>query len=185
MKKAIFLDRDGVINKEINYLYRVKDLEIIKGVSKAIKIFNSLDYLVIVITNQAGVAKGYYSEEDVILLNRYIKEYFERKDSIINMFYYCPHHIEGTVKKYKKKCKCRKPGSGMIKKAQKEFDIDLKKSILVGDKETDILAGLNAGVKTKVLVRSGHEIDECNTNAEFVCDNLLSFAKIFLKIRRP
>lgn len=148
MNKAIFLDRDGTINIEKNYLYKIKDFEFIHGMPDAIARWNQLGFLVIVVTNQAGVARGYYSENDVDILHRYINEQLSEYNAHIDKFYYCPHHPTEGVGKYKKDCNCRKPKTGLIEKAIKENDIDLSKSYLFGDKESDLEAGNKLSIKS-------------------------------------
>lgn len=182
MKKAIFLDRDGTLNKELNYLYKPSEFEFIPGTVDAIKIFHELDYLVIVLTNQAGIARGYYTEEDVHKLHRYIDGLLAAEGTFIDAYYYCPHHPDGVVEGYIKECECRKPKIGLIDKAIRDFDIDLSDSIIVGDNEKDMKAGRNAGIGTKgqgecILVRSGHSINEKNTVADAVCDTIYEFAQ--------
>lgn len=177
MNKAVFLDRDGTVNIEKNYLFKAADFIFIKGTVEAINIFHDLGYKVIVISNQAGVARGYYSENDVKELHHFIDAELKKGDEYIDGYYYCPHHPEGVIVKYAGECKCRKPKTGMIEQAAADFDINLKESIIVGDKEIDILTGKNAGIKLSVLVRSGYPIDEANTAADAVFDDLLSFAR--------
>lgn len=177
MNKAVFLDRDGTINKEVNYLYKKEDFSFISKTIEAIKIFHELGYAVIIITNQAGVARGYYKEQDIEILHRYIDELLIAENTYIDAYYYCPHHPDGSVKRYKIKCNCRKPSHGMIEQAVKDFDIDLKESIIVGDKEIDVQTGKNAGVGQCILVRSGHIVDEANTVADSIYDSLYDFAK--------
>lgn len=176
MDKVIFLDRDGTINEEVNYLFRPEEFRFILKTVEAIKIFRQLGYKVIVITNQAGVAKGYYKEEHIGILHKYIDDLLKEEDTNIDGYYYCPHHPEGTVDGYKKGCMCRKPNIGMIEKASKDFSIDLSESIIVGDKEIDVQTGKNAGIGTCILVKSGHKIDEENTVADGIYDNLYEFA---------
>ncbi|OCZ49445.1 D-glycero-beta-D-manno-heptose 1,7-bisphosphate 7-phosphatase [Dehalobacter sp. TeCB1] len=178
MNKAVFLDRDGTINIEKNYLYKEDEFVFIEGAAQAIKILHEMGYKVIVITNQAGVARGYYTEDDVIKLHHYLDAELRKHHTHIDAYYYCPHHPEGVIPKYSRTCHCRKPNTGMIDQAVADFEIDLKESILIGDKETDILTGKNAGVKYTILVRSGHLINEAGTEADAVYDDLLSFARV-------
>jgi len=141
MKKALFLDRDGVINVEKAYLYKVEDFEFINGIIDLCLHYESLGFIIIVVTNQSGIARGYYSEEDFSILTSFmIKEFSSHKVNIAHV-YHCPHHesISG-------KCECRKPLAGMLLQANKDYDIDLKNSIIIGDKERDVEAGLNAGL---------------------------------------
>lgn len=170
------MDRDGTINKEVNYLYKPDDFVFVPGTVEAIKILHKLGYKVIVITNQAGVARGYYDEKDIKMLHKYIDALLEKEGTYINAYYYCPHHPEGLVENYSMECKCRKPQIGLIKKAVEEFKIDLSKSIIIGDKEIDILTGKNAGIGKSVLVKSGHPADEKDTLADLVYDDLYDFA---------
>lgn len=181
MNKAIFLDRDGTINVEVNYLYKAEDLKLLPGVVDAIKKFNIMGYKVIVVTNQSGVARGYYKEEDVMKLHGQIQNILRENDAWIDAFYYCPHHIEGNLKDYAIDCLCRKPNPGLIIKAADEHQIDLSVSYIVGDKESDILAGINAGVGRSILVRCGHSIDEVNTQADEIFDSLYDFSVELVK----
>ncbi len=146
MKKALFLDRDGVINIEKDYLYKVSDFEFIDGIFDLCMHYQSLGYLIVVVTNQSGIARGYYSQNDFDILTAWMVQEFAKKDILITKVYFCPHHPDITGD-----CNCRKPKSGMLLQADKELNIDMKNSILVGDKERDIEAGLNAGLKETYL----------------------------------
>jgi len=174
MKKALFLDRDGVINIEKNYLYKITDFEFIEGVFSSCKYFQDKGYLLIVITNQAGIARGKYTDNDFECLNEWMLEQFANHGVMITKVYYCPHHPEYTAI-----CACRKPSPGMIIQAQKEFDLDLSKSLLVGDKEGDIQAGLNAQIEHNILVRSGHRIDETSTAARVIIDSIADLPEVY------
>ncbi|MGP1488206.1 MAG: D-glycero-alpha-D-manno-heptose-1,7-bisphosphate 7-phosphatase [Peptoanaerobacter stomatis] len=143
MNKAAFFDRDGTINVEKNYLYKVEDFEFIKGIPELIKKYNDEGYVVIVVTNQAGIARGYYTEEDMNILHRYINEQLAKIGAHIDAFYFCPHHPDITGE-----CNCRKPKTGMLEKAIKEWNIDVTKSILYGDKPWDIEAGEKCGIRS-------------------------------------
>lgn len=147
MNKAVFLDRDGTINVEKNYLYQIEDFEFIPGVPEAIKMLNDAGYLVIVVTNQAGIARGYYTEEDMYKLHRHIDEELKKYNAHIDAYYFCPHHPLHGIGKYKQDCNCRKPKSGMLEEAIKDFNIDVTKSYIIGDKEWDIEAGKKLGIK--------------------------------------
>ena len=174
-KKAVFLDRDGTINREIGHLYSSSELEFIPGVIDAIKEIRNQGYLVVVITNQAGVARGLYREEDVVLLHKVMNQRLMKEGAFIDAFYYCPHHPEAVVEKYRLQCNCRKPKPGMILKAFEDLGVNPEESILIGDKESDILAGENAGITHNFIVRSGYRIDEKNTKAEEIFDDLKDF----------
>lgn len=151
MTKAVFLDRDGTIVEDTGYLHEREKVRFFPGVEKAIALLNSRGFKVIVVTNQAGVARGYYTEETVLDLNRHIQESLAAWGASIDSFYYCPHHIEGVVEKYKIACQCRKPNTGMIEQAVRDFGIDLAASFLIGDQLSDIEAGHRAGCRTVLL----------------------------------
>ena len=179
--KAAFLDRDGVICKEKHHLYKPKDFEFIEGVPEAIEELRQKGYLIFVITNQAGVAKGLYTENDVNILHAFMLKQLE-EITHIDGIYYCPYHEEGTVGEYKKFSPDRKPGDGMIRKAVNDMKIkgiaiDLPGSLLVGDKLSDIMAGKKAGIGTNILVRSGHTIDENSTLPDIILDSLADVSR--------
>ena len=147
MKKALFLDRDGVINVEKEYLYKIEDFEFIDGIFELIQHFMECGYLIFVVTNQSGIARGYYSEEDFEELTAWMLGAFYEHGIEITHVYYCPHHPDISGE-----CSCRKPKPGMLLDAAKAFDIDLQHSVMIGDKERDIEAGLNAGVEESYLL---------------------------------
>lgn len=180
MKKAVFLDRDGVINKEVDNLRRIKDLRLLPGVAKAISQLNRLGYLTIIITNQPVIARGwikpgYLDEIHQELQNRL-------KPAKIDAVYYCPHHPNANLKEYRKKCSCRKPNTGMVKKAIQKYKIDPKKSFFIGDSTRDILTGEKVGVKT-ILVQTGYSGKDGSYKVmpDFVSKNLLDSIKIIKK----
>lgn len=151
---AFFLDRDGVINKDTGYLYKVEEFEFLPGVMQACKTIQSHGYKIIIVTNQAGIARGYYSEEDFARLTEWMLGEFKREGIEINDVYYCPHHPEKGHAPYVKECQCRKPAPGMLLKAAQEHNIALETSYMVGDKLSDMGAGHAAGVKRSLLVAS-------------------------------
>lgn len=142
MNKVAFFDRDGTINVDVNYLYKIEDFRFINGMPQFIKKFNDWGYKVIVVTNQAGIGRGYYTEEDMHKLHDHINEELARIGAHIDAFYFCPHHPDFTGS-----CRCRKPEPGMIEQAIKDFDIDVTQSVLFGDKPWDIEAGKKCGIK--------------------------------------
>ena len=146
MRPCVFLDRDGVINEEKKYVHRRKDFVWRKNIFKAIKLLNDKGYQIFVITNQAGIAKGFYSEKQFNKLNDWMLEEFNKKGSFIDKVYYCPFHPEAKLKKFRKKTNLRKPGNGMILKAFKEWKIIKSKSFLIGDSITDLSAGKKSGI---------------------------------------
>lgn len=137
MNKALFLDRDGVINIDCAYPHKPEQIVFSDGIFSLCKKALSKGYLLIVVTNQAGVAKGYFSEDDVKRLHDWMQQQFSNRGIKIDAFYYCPFHPDATVQRYKKDSDCRKPGPGMILQAAKDFNIDISKSLMVGDKESD------------------------------------------------
>jgi D,D-heptose 1,7-bisphosphate phosphatase len=178
MKKCIFLDRDGNINVEKDYLHKVEDFEFIAGAKESIKIFNDLGYLVVVVTNQSGVARGYYDESSVKNLHDYLQSEVESIGGHIDGFYFCPHHPEKGIGKYKLDCNCRKPKPGMFLQAKEDLDIDFSKSIMVGDKISDVGAGKKLGMRS-ILVKTGHgekEVEKLDFPCE-IYEDLGSFAE--------
>ena len=146
MQKALFLDRDGVINVEKDYLYKIEDFEFIDGVFELCHYFLDQGYLIIVVTNQSGIARKYYTENEFDRLTTWMIQEFDKHNIEITKVYFCPHHPDISGE-----CSCRKPKPGMLLEAAKEFSLDLKHSIIVGDKERDIEAGLNAGLSKTYL----------------------------------
>lgn len=146
LRPAVFLDRDGVLNVDKGYLYRQEEFEWMPGAIAAVKRLNSLGYLVFVVTNQSGVARGYYSEGDVAALHGWMNGELGKQGARIDKFYYCPHYTEGTVPGYVTTCQCRKPLPGLILAAFAEWDIDKANSFLVGDKDSDLAAAAAAGI---------------------------------------
>ena len=165
--KTIFLDRDGVINKEKNYLSQVDDFEFIDGVFEACLFFQNLNFKIIIISNQSGIARGFFSETDYHILTDWLMQQFQAKGVSILDTYYCPHGPDSN-------CNCRKPKPGMILEAANKYSIDLSNSWMIGDKESDITAAKLAGIENTILVRSGHSINESSSNAKFIIDSIKS-----------
>ena len=163
--KTIFLDRDGVINNEIEYLHEIDKFVFIDGVFDACLHFQNLGYKIIIITNQSGIARGFYSEGDFKLLTSWMTSEFKSKGINILHTIHCPHHPDEN-------CLCRKPLPGMLLKCKKSFDIKMNLSWAIGDKESDIIAANDAGINQTILVRSGHKIEEANSNAKFIIDSI-------------
>ena len=163
--KTIFLDRDGVINKEVNYLHKIDDFEFIDGIFDACLHFQSLSYKIIIITNQSGISRGYYSHSDYQKVTQWMLDQFKYKNINILDVFYCPHGPDST-------CDCRKPKPGMFLKAKDKHNTDMEKSWMIGDKERDIIAANSAGIVNTILIRSSHRIDESNSNAKIILDSI-------------
>lgn len=147
-KGAVFFDRDGVLNIDKGYVYRVEDFEWIPGAQQAIKLAQDAGYDTFVVTNQSGVARGYYQEDDVHRLHQWMNAELSRSGTKITAFYHCPYHSEGSVSKYVvANHPDRKPNPGMILRAIADWDLDPKRSILIGDRESDIEAAARAEVE--------------------------------------
>ncbi|MBF0103400.1 MAG: D-glycero-beta-D-manno-heptose 1,7-bisphosphate 7-phosphatase [Desulfobacterales bacterium] len=146
MNPAVFLDRDGVINKDFGYVYTPDRIIFIDGAIDAVKFLNSLGLLVIVVTNQSGIARGLYTEAQFKELTQWIDNQFMLSGAHIDATYYCPHHPEAAIEAYRIQCECRKPAPGLIDLAVKDWNIDLSKSFLIGDKPRDIQAAQAKGI---------------------------------------
>ncbi len=155
MDKIVFLDRDGTINEEVEYLHRPEDLVILPGVAMALRRLREQGFKLVVVTNQAGVARGYYGEEDVKALHEYLNRQLSMDGAFIDCFYYCPHHPVYGIGKYGRACHCRKPETGMFEMAEERFPVDKSRSYMIGDKLLDMEAGKRYGVGT-VLVGTGY-----------------------------
>lgn len=167
MDRVVFLDRDGTINEEVKYLHRPEDLRLLPGVAKAMERLRSHGFFIVVVTNQAGVARGYYGEEDVIRLHGHLNECLKEQGAFVDHFFYCPHHPEHGVGKYLTDCQCRKPKTGLFHRAEEFYRVDKGHSYMVGDKLLDVEAGHRYGVKS-VLVGTGYgkELYSCLTAEE-------------------
>jgi len=146
MTKALFLDRDGVVNVEKDYLYKIEDFEFIDGIIDLCKYYRDNGFLIFIVTNQSGIARNYYTEKDFSILTRWMLDEFTSSGIDIQKVYYCPHHPSISDE-----CNCRKPNPGMLLEAKNEFDINMSLSIIIGDKERDIEAGINAGLHETYL----------------------------------
>jgi D-glycero-D-manno-heptose 1,7-bisphosphate phosphatase len=188
MNKAVFLDRDGTINEEVGYINHASRFKIFSYVFDSIRILNELSFKVIVITNQSGLARGYFDEQLLGQLHRELLEQAEKNKARIDKIYFCPHHQDGVVKKYKKNCDCRKPKPGMLFKARDEFDISLEESYLIGDRYKDICFAHNNNVRA-ILVKTGyglgeytHQSQSWSVKPDFICENLLEAAQLIKEI---
>ena len=164
--KAVFFDRDGVLNVDEGYLFRQEELQWIVGAREAVAYLTKLGYKIFVITNQSGIARGFYTIEQMNKLHDFMQAEFQKMGGSITKFYYCPHHpTKGTIPEYAKVCACRKPKPGMILKAFEEYDLDKANSFVVGDMPKDMEAAKAAGLR----------------GYQFAGGNLLDFLKSILK----
>lgn len=173
--KAAFVDRDGVINEERNYVHRVEDFVFLPRVAQGLRLLSEAGYLLIIVTNQAGIARGYYKLSHLKILHEYMQQQLALQGVKLDAIYFCPHHPQGIVKKYSIECDCRKPKTGLLLQAKLDFGLDLSKSVLIGDKITDIQSGKNAGLYRTVLVESGHsfEVNAC-IQSDYIASDLLA-----------
>ena len=160
MNKALFLDRDGVINVDHYYVHKISEIEFIDGIFELCKTAKDMGYLLIVVTNQGGIAKGIYTEQDYHTLTQWMRDAFEEKGAGWTADYFCPDHPDGKIERYRKESEDRKPNCGMIKRAESEFGLDLKSSMLIGDKKSDTEAGRRAGVGRLWFLRGEYPLDE-------------------------
>ena len=183
-RRAVFLDRDGTINEEVNYLHRAEDFAFIPGVPEAIRRLREAGFLVIVATNQSGVARGYFSLEAVEELHRHIQAQLAAAGTTVDGFYICPHHPTSGVGAYRIDCDCRKGNPGMLLQAARDYHLDLGASYMVGDKAADMEAGRRAGCRS-LLVMTGYGAQESTSpGAADVphCRDLPEAAELILKI---
>lgn len=151
-KPAVFLDRDGVLNEDRGYVHRWEDFSFLPGAIDALRRLQQQGYLLVVITNQSAVARGLCSEADVLALHERMRAFLREQGIELTGIYYCPHHPQGSVSDYAIACSCRKPEPGMILRAAQEHGIDLSRSLVVGDKLSDLEAGRAAGIPSLYLV---------------------------------
>lgn len=152
MEKAVFFDRDGVINIDTGYVGFKEQFKFIDGVPKALFNIRMKGYKLVLVTNQSGIARGFYTEDDFWNLCDYMQSELEYDYALFDAIYCCPHHPEAKLTEYKVECDCRKPKPGMFFEAQKDLDIDLKNSIMIGDHASDLIAAKNAGIEKLILV---------------------------------
>lgn len=157
LRKALFLDRDGVVNVEKNYLHKIEDFELMDGIVDVCRSYQEQEYLIIIVTNQSGISRGYYTEEDFARLSEWMVGHFKTLGISITHIYHCPHHesIDGM-------CECRKPEPGMFLQAKKEYSLDMQQSVMIGDNERDIEAAIRAGVGNNILLSSTANESQAN-----------------------
>ncbi len=181
-RAAVFLDRDGTIVREVDYLRSPDQLRLLPGAAAAIKRLNDAGFTVVVTSNQSGIARGILTEADLVHINSILSRRLARRGAHLDAVYFCPHHPEIGPAKYRRRCRCRKPSPGMLLRAAKDLDLDLKHSFSVGDTARDVLAGQRAGCRT-ILVRTGYgraaeaEWDKCaprtrSCPADYIADSI-------------
>jgi len=177
-RRAAFLDRDGVVNRDIGYLHRWEDFEFLPGALGAMRQLHDAGYSLVIVTNQSGIARGYYTETDYEVLTARLREALEAAGCPAAGIYHCPHHPGGSVSAYAIACDCRKPEPGMLLLAARELDLDLGESLMVGDKLADAQAGRAARVGRVFLVHSGHALEEgAEAQSDGVFDDLAACAR--------
>lgn len=179
--KAIFLDRDGTINLDHGYVHQIDDFHFIDGVIDALLALKKQGYLLVLVTNQSGIARGYFSEEQFLQLTEWMDWSLADRGVDLDGIYYCPHHSEG-LGEFRQKCDCRKPLAGMFEQAIRDLNIDPSQSIMVGDKLEDMQAAQNAGVAHKILVRTGKTVTpQAEAAADRVIDTLADLPSFLAK----
>lgn len=178
MNKAIFLDRDGTIIEDKGYMYKTEDLDFLPKVIAGLKKLQDNEYSLIIITNQAGIGKGFFSESDYLSFRNFLHNELKKQGVSISAEYFCPHHLSSGLGKYRIDCDCRKPKTGMLEKAAKDFDLDLKECWMIGDKSSDMGAGKKAGCKT-IHVLTGREKNPVS-DSDFTAINLVEATKCIL-----
>lgn len=163
--KAVFLDRDGTIARDVHYCSRPEDLELLPTVPEAIRMLNGSGFKVVVVTNQSGIARGYFTEDTLALIHEKMKADLARYGAHVDAIYYCPHHPDDH-------CLCRKPGTLLFRRAAEEMDIDLAQSFVVGDLPIDIQAGQALGCKTFLVTTGPESADAATATADHVVDTL-------------
>ena len=183
--RAAFLDRDGVINVDRGYVYRIEDFTLVDGVIEAARRLYEAGLKLVIITNQSGIARGFYQESDLALLNKHILQLFNDAGAPVSGIYCCPHLPDAPLEAYRKVCDCRKPAPGLFLKAAKDLDISLQNSIAFGDKERDLEAAKRAGVPTRILLgKDGKEIPTPSTSASAVAKDLRAAVDLLSALRK-
>lgn len=177
-RKAAFIDRDGVLNEERAFVHRIEDFAFVPGAIAALQILQGAGYLLVVITNQSGIARGLYAEAEYLALTAHMRERLQAAGVRLDAVEYCPHLADAPVERYRRDCDCRKPRPGMLTRAIRALDIDPRTSFIVGDRLSDIDAGRAAGLGRCFLVRTGYPLpDEAEALADAVYDDLLACAR--------
>jgi D-glycero-D-manno-heptose 1,7-bisphosphate phosphatase len=178
-RKGVFLDRDGTLNIDRGFVYTREDFIFINGAIEALARLKKMGFILVVVTNQSGIARGLYTEEDVNSLHEYVNDELRVHGTGIDRFYFCPHHPEALVQSYRKDCACRKPKPGLILQALSDLSIDPKVSYLIGDMMRDICAGKRAGVRSILIQEHEESVDtsDCSEIPDLVVHDLLEAAQ--------
>jgi D-glycero-D-manno-heptose 1,7-bisphosphate phosphatase len=155
MRPAVFLDRDGTVIQERGYLDRLELIELFPWSAEAIQLLKNAGYVVVIVTNQAGIARGYFDEAFVQAAHAHLDALLRARDAVVDGYYYCPHHPDGSVDRYRLACDCRKPAPGLVRRAAADLGLDIGRSFVVGDKWLDVGLAVNAGARG-ILVRTGY-----------------------------
>lgn len=183
MNKAIFLDRDGTLNVDYGYVYEIDRFKFIEGSIEALKQLKDMGYLLVVVTNQSGIARGYFSEREFLQLTEWMDWSLADRGVDLDGIYYCPHHPDGQGD-YKQDCDCRKPKAGMLLQAIRELKIDPARSLMVGDKLEDLQAGKSAGLKCSVLVKTGKALTEPAVQAaDYILDSVADLPALLHQLK--
>jgi len=175
MKRAIFIDRDGTIIKDKGYITDVSFVELIPGSAQAINGFHSLGFIVVLVTNQSAVGRGYITENELVEIHKRTKQLLSQEGSFLDAIYVCPHHPD-------EECSCRKPKPGLVRKACKDFNIDITKSYIIGDQKADIELGEKEGISS-ILVLTGYGKDTVKeTSPDYVVNNIFEAEKLIERI---
>ncbi len=181
-RPAVFLDRDGTLIREVGYLSRPEQVELLPGAIEGLQQLQQCGYALVIVSNQSGVARGYFPESAVHVVHHHLLDLLESRGIHITGVYYCPHHPEGSVKKYRKPCRCRKPEPGMVEQAVRDLALDLSRSVIIGDKASDIELGKRLNIKT-VLVLTGYgketlrKMTREHAKPDYVCHTLAEAAQ--------
>ncbi|MBU5377943.1 MAG: D-glycero-beta-D-manno-heptose 1,7-bisphosphate 7-phosphatase [Pantoea sp.] len=179
---AVFLDRDGTLNVDHGYVHEIDNFQFIDGAIEALQELKKMGFALVLITNQSGIARGMFSEDQFMQLTEWMDWSLADRDVDLDGIYFCPHLPDAPVEAYRQACDCRKPHPGMLLSAQKHLDIDMAASYMVGDKTEDVLAGKAAGVGTNVLVRSGKAVTaEGEAAADWVLNSIAELPQAIKK----
>ncbi len=182
-RRAVFLDRDGTLIEERDYLYRPEQVNLLPGAARAARLLREAGFYLVLVTNQSAVAKGLLTEKQLAVIHNRLQHLLEREKTKLDAVYYCPHHPQSGSVSYRMSCACRKPAPGMLLRAAEEHDLCLCNSFLVGDKLTDIVAGRRAGCRT-ILIKTGYgeqelrKIWQARIIPDFVLENLAQAARL-------